>query len=193
MKACGIGGVFYPPVTAACASERRCLKCFRGRLDAVKNINVTCKPLSQLLRTIRQVLYIENRCRKSFWHTRRWFTSSLQLFFLQLNYCYAMGYCSACVPPPPSANCALTGPLWSSPRFPNPFRWMLQCHPSKTIPVSSNSPWKFVNAGMEHMLGPDWIELFEFVGVSASKPLFYTGKRPFRLVREGFLFFVLTR
>lgn len=37
------------------------------------------------------------------------------------------------------------------------------------------------------MLGPDWIDLFEFVGVSASKPLFYTGKRPFRLV--GFCFF----
>lgn len=35
---------------------------------------------------------------------------------------------------------------------------------------------------MEHMLGPNWIELFEFVGVSASKPLFYTGTRPFRLV-----------
>ncbi|CAN0421651.1 unnamed protein product, partial [Hapterophycus canaliculatus] len=54
-------------------------------------------------------------------------------------------------------------------------------------PVSSNSPWKFVNAGMEHMLGPKWTELFEFIGVSASKPLFYTGKRPFRVVskRDG--------
>lgn len=51
-----------------------------------------------------------------------------------------------------------------------------------TAAVSSNSPWSFVSAGMEHMLGPHWMELFEFVGVSASKPLFYTGKRPFRLV-----------
>lgn len=50
--------------------------------------------------------------------------------------------------------------------------------------VCSNSPWKFMNAGMEHMLGPDWIDLFEFVGVKASKPLFYTGSRPFRLVKE---------
>lgn len=49
-------------------------------------------------------------------------------------------------------------------------------------PVSSNSPWKFVNAGMEHMLGPEWTDLFDFIGVSASKPLFYTGTRPFRLV-----------
>lgn len=41
-----------------------------------------------------------------------------------------------------------------------------------------------MNAGMKHMLGPDWIDLFEFVGVKASKPLFYTGSRPFRLVKE---------
>lgn len=41
---------------------------------------------------------------------------------------------------------------------------------------------------MEHMLGPNWIELFEFVGVSASKPLFYTGKRPFRLVSVMYYF-----
>eukprot|EP00904_Undaria_pinnatifida_P001496 jgi/Undpi1/11347/HiC_scaffold_30.g13644.m1 len=52
----------------------------------------------------------------------------------------------------------------------------------KKLFISSNSPWRFVNAGMEHMLGPNWIDLFEFVGVSASKPLFYTGTRPFRLV-----------
>ncbi|CAM9285200.1 unnamed protein product [Scytosiphon promiscuus] len=57
----------------------------------------------------------------------------------------------------------------------------------KKLFISSNSPWKFVNAGMEHMLGPNWTELFEFIGVSASKPLFYTGQRPFRLVskRDG--------
>lgn len=42
---------------------------------------------------------------------------------------------------------------------------------------------------MEHMLGPDWIDMFEFVGVSASKPIFYTGKRPFRMV--GVLFVCL--
>lgn len=35
---------------------------------------------------------------------------------------------------------------------------------------------------MEHMLGPEWTDLFDFIGVSASKPLFYTGTRPFRLV-----------
>ncbi|CAN0052201.1 unnamed protein product [Laminaria digitata] len=52
----------------------------------------------------------------------------------------------------------------------------------KKLFISSNSPWRFVSAGMEHMLGPNWIELFDFVGVSASKPLFYTGTRPFRLV-----------
>ncbi len=59
--------------------------------------------------------------------------------------------------------------------------WMPPHNPT----VSSNSPWKFVNAGMEHMLGPKWMDLFEFVGVSASKPLFYKGNRPFRLVSDG--------
>ncbi|CAM9196738.1 unnamed protein product [Ectocarpus sp. 6 AP-2014] len=57
----------------------------------------------------------------------------------------------------------------------------------KKLFISSNSPWRFVNAGMEHMLGPTWNDLFDFIGVGASKPLFYTGSRPFRLVskRDG--------
>lgn len=55
----------------------------------------------------------------------------------------------------------------------------------KKLFISSNSPWRFVSAGMEHMLGKDWKDMFEFVGVSASKPLFYTGNRPFRLVSKS--------
>ncbi|CAN0038991.1 unnamed protein product, partial [Choristocarpus tenellus] len=51
--------------------------------------------------------------------------------------------------------------------------------------VSSNSPWYFVCAGMTHIVGPDWMDLFDFVGVSASKPHFYTGTRPFRRVSKN--------
>ncbi|CAN0008686.1 unnamed protein product, partial [Discosporangium mesarthrocarpum] len=52
----------------------------------------------------------------------------------------------------------------------------------KQLFISSNSPWPFVSAGMTHIVGEDWMNLFHFVGVSVGKPQFYTGKRPFRLV-----------
>jgi len=47
----------------------------------------------------------------------------------------------------------------------------------------SNSPYWYVDAGMEYFLGPNWREFWDAVIVSAGKPVFYTeDERPFREV-----------
>ena len=52
----------------------------------------------------------------------------------------------------------------------------------KRLFLLTNSPWFFVNAGMQHILQREnWQDLFEVVVVDARKPGFYTSQRPFRL------------
>lgn len=52
----------------------------------------------------------------------------------------------------------------------------------KKLMLVSNSPFWFVNKGMVHVCGEDWRNRFDVVVVSAGKPSFYTGNRPFREV-----------
>lgn len=52
----------------------------------------------------------------------------------------------------------------------------------KKLMLVSNSPFRFVNRGMVHVCGEDWRSRFDVVVVSAGKPSFYTGNRPFREV-----------
>ncbi|CAJ1403743.1 unnamed protein product [Effrenium voratum] len=52
----------------------------------------------------------------------------------------------------------------------------------KKLMLVSNSPFWFVDAGMKYVCGEAWRELFDVVVVSAGKPGFYTGNRPFREV-----------
>ncbi|XP_076435703.1 5'-nucleotidase domain-containing protein 2-like [Babylonia areolata] len=52
----------------------------------------------------------------------------------------------------------------------------------KALFLITNSGFPFVNAGLAHMLGPDWRDLFDIVIVGARKPkFFHAGSRPFRL------------
>ncbi|KAG7383495.1 5'-nucleotidase domain-containing protein 3 [Phytophthora boehmeriae] len=46
--------------------------------------------------------------------------------------------------------------------------------------LCTNSSFPYINAGLRHMLGDEWRELFDVVSVSANKPKFYTRKRSFR-------------
>lgn len=52
----------------------------------------------------------------------------------------------------------------------------------KKLMLVSNSMFWYVDAGMTHVIGDDWRSLFDVVVVSAGKPDFYTGSRPFREV-----------
>lgn len=52
----------------------------------------------------------------------------------------------------------------------------------KKLMLVSNSPFEFVNKGMVYVCGEDWRSRFDVVVVSAGKPGFYTGTRPFREV-----------
>lgn len=52
----------------------------------------------------------------------------------------------------------------------------------KKLMLVSNSMFWYVDAGMKHVVGADWRSLFDIVVVSAGKPAFYTGNRPFREV-----------
>jgi len=55
----------------------------------------------------------------------------------------------------------------------------------KRLILVSNSPFWYVDAGMRHVIGNDWKDVWEAVIVSAGKPRFYTDDaRPFRLVDE---------
>ncbi|PAV73391.1 hypothetical protein WR25_19155 [Diploscapter pachys] len=51
----------------------------------------------------------------------------------------------------------------------------------KELFVVTNSPFKFIDAGLTYMLGKDWRRLFKYIVVSAKKPKFFTEKEPFRL------------
>jgi len=55
----------------------------------------------------------------------------------------------------------------------------------KRLILVSNSPFWYVDAGMRHVIGEEWKEVWEAVIVSAGKPRFYTDDaRPFRMVDE---------
>eukprot|EP00930_Biecheleria_cincta_P086837 TRINITY_DN76086_c0_g1_i1.p1 TRINITY_DN76086_c0_g1~~TRINITY_DN76086_c0_g1_i1.p1 ORF type:complete len:591 (-),score=97.63 TRINITY_DN76086_c0_g1_i1:105-1877(-) len=54
----------------------------------------------------------------------------------------------------------------------------------KELMLASNSEFWYVDAGMKHMLGENWRDLFDVVVVSAGKPAFYTQSRPFRQVSQ---------
>ncbi|KAL8559232.1 hypothetical protein ACOMHN_040356 [Nucella lapillus] len=52
----------------------------------------------------------------------------------------------------------------------------------KSLFLITNSGYPFTNAGMEHMIGADWLDFFDIVVVNARKPkFFHLGNRPFRL------------
>ncbi|KAK7091000.1 hypothetical protein V1264_010723 [Littorina saxatilis] len=56
----------------------------------------------------------------------------------------------------------------------------------KKLFLISNSGFPFIDAGMRYMIGPDWLDLFDIVIVSARKPkFFHAGNRPFRLYDPG--------
>lgn len=53
----------------------------------------------------------------------------------------------------------------------------------KKLIFVSNSPFWYVDAGMKHVIGPDWRATWDAVIVSAGKPSFYTDSaKPFREV-----------
>jgi hypothetical protein len=48
---------------------------------------------------------------------------------------------------------------------------------------NSNSPFWYVDAGMKHLIGSDWRNIWDLVIVSADKPNFYMdNSKPFREV-----------
>lgn len=59
------------------------------------------------------------------------------------------------------------------------------CADGKKLILVSNSPFWYVDAGMRHVIGSNWKDVWEAVIVSAGKPRFYTDDaRPFRNVDE---------
>lgn len=48
--------------------------------------------------------------------------------------------------------------------------------------LCTNSPFKFVDVGMNVILGKNWRDLFDIVIVSADKPNWFTTNRPFRRI-----------
>uniref|UniRef100_UPI00398F1EC4 5'-nucleotidase domain-containing protein 2-like isoform X1 n=1 Tax=Pristiophorus japonicus TaxID=55135 RepID=UPI00398F1EC4 len=56
----------------------------------------------------------------------------------------------------------------------------------KKLFLITNSPFNFVDKGMEYMVGKDWRDLFDLVIVQADKPSFFTDKRkPFRRLDDS--------
>nr|XP_056719295.1 5'-nucleotidase domain-containing protein 2 isoform X2 [Euleptes europaea] len=56
---------------------------------------------------------------------------------------------------------------------------------NKKLFLITNSPFSFVDKGMNYMVGKDWRDLFDMVIVQADKPSFFTDKRkPFRKMDE---------
>lgn len=52
----------------------------------------------------------------------------------------------------------------------------------KKMFIVTNSPFKFLDVGMQYMLGEEWQEFFDVVIVQARKPKFFTEQlRPFRM------------
>lgn len=60
----------------------------------------------------------------------------------------------------------------------------LQAH-QKQVFIITNSPYWFMEAGMKHLLGPDWQTYFDLVIASAGKPNFFTADRDFRKVSKA--------
>ncbi|CAG9759369.1 unnamed protein product [Ceutorhynchus assimilis] len=55
----------------------------------------------------------------------------------------------------------------------------------KKLFLVTNSPYHFVNKGMEHLVGPDWKDFFDVLIVQARKPRFFTDvSRPIRVFDE---------
>ncbi|CAL4131879.1 unnamed protein product [Meganyctiphanes norvegica] len=54
----------------------------------------------------------------------------------------------------------------------------------KELFLITNSPFRFVNAGMTHILNENWREYFDVIITNAKKPNFFTEKRPFRILNE---------
>jgi len=55
----------------------------------------------------------------------------------------------------------------------------------KRLIFVSNSPYWYVDVGMKHVLGDQWMDLWDAIVVSAGKPAFYTEiRRPFREVNR---------
>ncbi|MFH4976836.1 hypothetical protein AB6A40_003545 [Gnathostoma spinigerum] len=55
----------------------------------------------------------------------------------------------------------------------------------KTLFLMSNSPFPFVNCGMQYMLGNDWRKYFKHIIVMARKPEFFHNRTPFRIYHEN--------
>ncbi|XP_022915081.1 5'-nucleotidase domain-containing protein 3 isoform X2 [Onthophagus taurus] len=56
---------------------------------------------------------------------------------------------------------------------------------NKKLFVVTNSPYKFVNRGMDFLVGPDWKTYFDVIIVQARKPRFFTDvSRPIRIYDE---------
>lgn len=56
---------------------------------------------------------------------------------------------------------------------------------NKKLFVVTNSPYKFVNKGMDFLIGSDWKTFFDVIIVQARKPRFFTDKsRPIRIYDE---------
>ncbi|XP_076262065.1 5' nucleotidase C isoform X1 [Rhynchophorus ferrugineus] len=58
-------------------------------------------------------------------------------------------------------------------------------HAGKKLFLVTNSPYHFVNKGMELLIGPDWKDYFDVLIVQARKPRFFTDvSRPIRVFDE---------
>ncbi|XP_072277340.1 5'-nucleotidase domain-containing protein 2 [Pyxicephalus adspersus] len=57
---------------------------------------------------------------------------------------------------------------------------------NKKLFLITNSPFSFVNKGMNYMVGKNWRDLFDVIIVKADKPAFFTDRRkPFRRLDEN--------
>mmetsp|Transcript_8687 Transcript_8687/g.11291 ORF Transcript_8687/g.11291 Transcript_8687/m.11291 type:complete len:455 (+) Transcript_8687:574-1938(+) len=63
-----------------------------------------------------------------------------------------------------------------------------QLRKKKKTFLMSNSSFEYINTGMTHLVGSNWLELFDVVVASSQKPNFFTGRTLFRKMtvdREG--------
>lgn len=57
--------------------------------------------------------------------------------------------------------------------------WLQEVSQKKTTFLITGSHVNFANLTATHALGPDWRKYFDFIGVFAKKPGFFTGAKPF--------------
>ncbi|XP_068111114.1 5'-nucleotidase domain-containing protein 2 [Hyperolius riggenbachi] len=63
-------------------------------------------------------------------------------------------------------------------------RKLVSCN--KKLFLITNSPYTFVNKGMNYLVGKNWRDLFDVIIVKADKPAFFTDRRkPFRRLDEN--------